>query len=54
MVGLKPFNQDGAIDHAYIPRFKPYRKVDFAGGYGSDQHPQLHVPFHARRMTAVK
>jgi choline dehydrogenase-like flavoprotein len=52
MVGLKPFNQDGAIDHAYIPRFKPYRKVDFAGGYGFQLNIRSYMyPHHAREMT---
>jgi choline dehydrogenase-like flavoprotein len=52
LAGLKPFNQDGAIDHAYIPRFKPYRKVDFTGGYGFQLNIRSYMyPMHAREMT---
>ncbi len=52
LAGVKPFNPDGAIDHAYIPRFKPYRKVDFAGGYGFQVNIRSYMyPFHAREMS---
>lgn len=51
-VGVKPFNQDGAIDHAYIPRFKPLRKVDHAGGYGIQLNVRSYMyPHHARTLA---
>lgn len=51
LVGKNLGNQDGAIDHAYIPRFKPYRKVDFVGGYGFQINIRpWNYPQHARAM----
>jgi len=51
LVGVKPFNQDGAIDHAYIPRFDPYRKVDFVGGYGFQINIRSYMyPQHAKQL----
>ncbi|MBI1356463.1 MAG: FAD-binding protein [Acidobacteria bacterium] len=51
LVGVKPFNQDGAIDHAYIPRFKPYRKVDFVGGYGFQINIRSYMyPYQAKEL----
>ncbi len=51
LVGLDLGNQDGAIDHAYIPRFDPYRKVDFVGGYGFQVNIRpWSYPHHARRL----
>lgn len=48
LVGAKPFNQDGAIDHAYIPRFAPYRKVDYVGGFGFQINVRSYqTPHHA-------
>jgi len=51
LVGTEPGNRDGAIDHAYIPWFKPYRKVDFVGGYGFQVNIRpYHYPYHAARV----
>ena len=47
-VGVKPFNQDGAIDHAYIPRFDPIRKPRYAGGFGIQLNVRSYMkPHHA-------
>ena len=35
LTGLPPFNQDGATDHVYIPRYNHlFGKKDYAGGWG--------------------
>jgi choline dehydrogenase-like flavoprotein len=52
LVGTRPKNNDGATDHAYIPRFNVNdKKRNFAGGY----HYQVQVesfmfPHHARHV----
>ena len=51
-VGVKPFNQDGAIDHAYIPRFAPLRQPRHAGGFGIQLNVRSYMkPHHAPRVT---
>ncbi len=48
LVGTKAGNQDGAIDHAYIPRFPPLRRTDFAGGFGIQLNVRAYMrPHHA-------
>ena len=50
--GLKPFNQDGATDHVYIPRYNQLRgKSDYAGGWGIQVNFASYMfPFHATSM----
>jgi choline dehydrogenase-like flavoprotein len=51
LVGRKYWNQDGATDHAYIPRFQPYRKPDYAGGFGFQVNVRSYmIPHHARHL----
>ncbi len=51
LVGVEPFDQDGAIDHAYMPRAKPYRKVDYSGGFGFQMNIRPYDrPHHAYYM----
>jgi len=52
LVGTRPINNDGATDHAYIPRFNANdKKRSFAGGY--HYQPQISnfwFPHHAKRV----
>ncbi len=51
LIGREPVNRDGAIDHAYIPRFAPYRKVDYRGGFGFQINIRSYMsPAHAHRL----
>ena len=51
LVGREPVNNDGAFDHAYIPRFKPYRKVDYSGGFGYQINIRSYMsPSHAHHL----
>ncbi len=44
-------DQTGAIDHAYIPRFKPFRKVDYTGGFGFQLNVRAYDrPHHAYHL----
>jgi choline dehydrogenase-like flavoprotein len=51
LVGRAPWNQDGALDHAYIPRFAPRGKASYAGGFGIQMNfrSMMH-PYHARHV----
>jgi choline dehydrogenase-like flavoprotein len=50
--GLKPFNQDGATDHVYIPRYNHLSgKRDYAGGWGIQINFSGYMfPYHATRL----
>jgi choline dehydrogenase-like flavoprotein len=49
LVGTKPGNQDGALDHAYIPRTETAKGADYAGGYGIQLNVRGYMrPHHAR------
>lgn len=51
LVGRRPVHRDGAIDHAYIPRFRPLRKVDYVGGFGFQVNVRSFMtPHHARHL----
>lgn len=52
LVGTPPINNDGATDHAYIPRFNLNRqKCDYAGGYGYQmEFGGFMYPYHARYL----
>ena len=45
LVGTKPIDDEGALDHGYIPSYMHSRKKDFAGSF----HIQL--SFHNRRLV---
>jgi len=45
LIGTKPLNEEGALDHGYIPSYMHNRKRDFAGSF----HIQL--SFHNRRLV---
>ncbi len=52
LVGVEPFNQDGAIDHAYIPRFQPHRKPGYVGGFGIQVNVRSYMwPHHASHVA---
>jgi choline dehydrogenase-like flavoprotein len=50
--GIKPYNQDGATDHVYIPRYNHLKgKSDIAGGWGMQVNFQSYMfPHHAHRV----
>ena len=50
--GRKPFNQDGATDHVYIPRYNQLQgKSDYAGGWGIQVNFSGYMfPHHATRL----
>ncbi len=50
--GVAPFNQDGATDHVYIPRYNQlFGKKDYAGGWGIQVNFANYMfPFQARSM----
>jgi len=52
LVGTPPINNDGATDHAYIPRFNLDGKPrDFAGGYHYQvQFASFMYPYHASHL----
>ncbi len=52
LAGTPSSNEDGAMDHAYIPRNNmDDRKRGFAGGYGfQTQHSGFMFPYHARNL----
>jgi choline dehydrogenase-like flavoprotein len=52
LVGTRPINNDGATDHAYIPRFNASdKKRSFAGGYHfQPQISNFWFPHHARQV----
>jgi choline dehydrogenase-like flavoprotein len=45
LIGTKPIDEEGALDHGYIPSYMHSRKRDFAGSF----HIQL--SFHNRRLV---
>jgi choline dehydrogenase-like flavoprotein len=48
LVGQRPSNQDGATDHAYIPRFLPARRQKYRGGFGLQMNFMSYMkPHHA-------
>jgi choline dehydrogenase-like flavoprotein len=51
LAGRAPFNQDGATDHVYIPRFHRGLQQDYAGGFGFQlNYMSYRVPYHAGRV----
>jgi choline dehydrogenase-like flavoprotein len=50
--GVPPFNQDGATDHVYIPRYNHLAgKKDYAGGWGIQVNFNGYMfPYHASRV----
>ncbi len=50
--GLKPWNQDGATDHVYIPRYNQlFGKKDYVGGWGFQVNFGSYMfPHHASRV----
>lgn len=50
--GVPPFNQDGATDHVYIPRYNHLAgKKDYAGGWGFQVNFSSYMfPHHALRL----
>jgi choline dehydrogenase-like flavoprotein len=51
LAGRAPFNQDGATDHVYLPRFKREPQKDYAGGFGYQlNYTSYMTPQHARRV----
>ena len=51
LVGKKPTNQDGALDHAYIPRSQTPQGADYAGGFGIQLNVRGYMrPHHARHV----
>jgi choline dehydrogenase-like flavoprotein len=50
--GVPPFNQDGATDHVYIPRYNHLaEKKDYAGGWGFQVNFSSYMfPNHATRV----
>ena len=52
LIRTKSTNRDGALDHAYIPRFPPLGRTDYVGGFGIQlnvrsymrPHQAWHVP----------
>ncbi len=51
--GVKPFNQDGATDHTYIPRYNQlFGKADYAGGWGIQVNFASYMfPYQAHDMA---
>src|SRR5256884_445073 len=51
--GAPPFNQDGATDHVYIPRYNHLaQKKDYAGGWGFQVNFSGYMfPQHASRLA---
>ncbi len=48
LVGQPPSNQDGALDHAYIPRVPTRRNSEYAGGFGFQLNLRSYMkPHHA-------
>ena len=51
LAGQAPFNQDGATDHVYIPRFKRGPQREYAGGFGYQlNYTSYMTPHHAKRI----
>ena len=51
LIGTKPTNQDGALDHAYVPRSPTPRGAAYAGGFGIQLNVQDNMrPHHARHV----
>jgi len=51
LVGQKPTNQDGALDHACIPRAQTPEGSDYAGGFGIQLNVRGYMrPHHARHV----
>lgn len=51
LAGRAPFNQDGATDHVYIPRFQRGPQKDYAGGFGYQlNYVAYRMPHHASRI----
>ncbi len=51
LVGTKPGNQDGALDHAYIPRTESAEGAEYAGGFGIQLNVRGYMrPHHARHV----
>ncbi len=50
--GKKPFNQDGATDHVYVPRYNQLSgKNDYVGGWGIQVNFASYMfPYHAARL----
>ncbi len=50
--GRKPFNQDGATDHVYVPRYNQLQgKQDYAGGWGIQVNFSSYMfPHHATSL----
>lgn len=50
--GLRPFNQDGATDHVYIPRYNHlFGKKDYVGGWGFQvNYTSYMFPYQASRL----
>ncbi len=50
--GLTPWNQDGATDHVYVPRYNQLeRKKDYVGGWGIQvNYANYMFPHHATRV----
>jgi choline dehydrogenase-like flavoprotein len=48
LAGRRPSNQDGATDHAYIPRFLAAREKPYRGGFGLQMNFMSYMkPYHA-------
>jgi len=51
LVGKRSTNQDGALDHAYIPRSQTPKGADYAGGFGVQLNVRGYMrPHHARHV----
>jgi len=53
LAGTRPVNNDGALDHAYIPRFNHLdgKKRDFAGGFHYQMNYMGYMyPYHANSL----
>lgn len=52
LVGSKPVNNDGALDHTYIPRFNMNRKTrNYVGGFQfQNQFYGFRYPYHAQYL----
>jgi len=52
LAGVQPFNQDGATDHVYIPRYNHLLgRKDYAGGWGIQVNFSDYMfPHHAQRL----
>lgn len=51
LVGTKPVNNDGALDHTYIPRFNMNSKRNYVGGWQyQNQFYGFRYPYHAQYL----